>query len=551
MVHFAAESHVDRSIPGAAPFVITNVLGTQTLLDAALRHGVGRFLHVSTDEVYGSIERAPGPRTGRWRPNSPYSASKAGSDLIALAYHRTHGLDVVVTRCSNNYGPVPVPGEGHPAVRDQPAGRKRCRSTATAATSATGCTWPTTAAASTWCCGKGRAGEVYNIGGGTELTNRELTGRLLEACGAGWDMVEQVDRPQGPRPALLAGHHQDPRRAGLRAGVRLRRRPGRDGRLVPGQPRLVGAAEGRPRQLTATRWLVTGAGGMLGRDLVTVLALAGRDRHRAGPGRPRHHRRRPRWLPRGRGPRRGDQRGGLDRRGRRRGRRGRGDRGQRRRGRRTWPRPAPTPARGCCTSPPTTSSPATRSTPYPEDAPTAPVNAYGRSKLVGEQAVLELLPERGYVVRTAWLYGEHGRNFVATMLKLAAHPRHRRRGRRPARPAHLVRTRWPRGWSSSGRGALAGTAPAGVYHGTASGETTWYGLAEPCSPRLASTRSGSGRPPARPSSGRGPARLQRAGPRAAGPRPASHRWRPWEAALREALTRPGFAARVAALVAAS
>ena len=109
VVHFAAESHVDRSIEGAAPFVTTNVLGTQTLLDAAQRHGVGRFVHVSTDEVYGSIDE--GSWTEEWplAPNSPYAASKAGSDLIALAYHRTHGLDVVVTRCSNNYGPYQFP----------------------------------------------------------------------------------------------------------------------------------------------------------------------------------------------------------------------------------------------------------------------------------------------------------------------------------------------------------------------------------------------------------------------------------------------------------
>ena len=109
VVHFAAESHVDRSIVGAAPFVITNVLGTQTLLDAALRHGVGRFVHVSTDEVYGSIETGSWTETWPLAPNSPYSAVKAGSDLLALAYHRTHGLDVVVTRCSNNYGPYQFP----------------------------------------------------------------------------------------------------------------------------------------------------------------------------------------------------------------------------------------------------------------------------------------------------------------------------------------------------------------------------------------------------------------------------------------------------------
>ncbi|MEV6815019.1 GDP-mannose 4,6-dehydratase, partial [Micromonospora sp. NPDC051296] len=109
IVHFAAESHVDRSIAGAAPFVSTNVLGTQALLDAALRHHVGRFVHVSTDEVYGSIDAGSWTEDWPLTPNSPYSASKAGSDLLALAYHRTHGMDVVVTRCSNNYGPYQFP----------------------------------------------------------------------------------------------------------------------------------------------------------------------------------------------------------------------------------------------------------------------------------------------------------------------------------------------------------------------------------------------------------------------------------------------------------
>ena len=109
VVHFAAESHVDRSILGAAEFVRTNVGGTQVLLDAALRHRVGRFAHVSTDEVYGSIARDRGPETHPLEPNSPYAASKAASDLLVRAYHRTHGLDVVITRCSNNYGPYQFP----------------------------------------------------------------------------------------------------------------------------------------------------------------------------------------------------------------------------------------------------------------------------------------------------------------------------------------------------------------------------------------------------------------------------------------------------------
>ncbi|WP_033345586.1 dTDP-glucose 4,6-dehydratase [Catenuloplanes japonicus] len=197
VVHFAAETHVDRSIDGGAAFVRTNVLGTQILLDAAVRHGVGRFVHVSTDEVYGSIE------TGSWRedfplaPNSPYSAAKAGSDLLALAYHRTHGLPVLVTRCSNNYGPyqfpekviplfvtnlldgrtVPLYGDGG-NVRDWLHVDDHCRGIALVLAG-------------------GRAGEVYNIGGGTELTNKELTGLLLEACGKGWDSVEYVEDRKG------------------------------------------------------------------------------------------------------------------------------------------------------------------------------------------------------------------------------------------------------------------------------------------------------------------------------------------------------------------
>ncbi len=197
VVHFAAESHVDRSISGAMPFVTTNVLGTQTLLDAARETGVGRFVHVSTDEVYGSIDEGSWTETWPLSPNSPYAASKAGSDLIALAAHRTHGMDVVVTRCSNNYGEyqfpekviplfvtnlmdgkqIPLYGDGG-NIRDWLHVTDHCRGIQAVLE-------------------KGRAGEVYNIGGGTELTNRELTERLLEACGAGWDMVRPVADRKG------------------------------------------------------------------------------------------------------------------------------------------------------------------------------------------------------------------------------------------------------------------------------------------------------------------------------------------------------------------
>jgi dTDP-glucose 4,6-dehydratase len=197
VVHFAAESHVDRSITGARDFVMTNVVGTQTLLDAAVRHDLGRFLHVSTDEVYGSIATGSWPETHPLEPNSPYAASKASSDLLVLAYSRTHGLDVVVTRCSNNYGPyqfpekviplfvtnlidggtVPLYGDGL-NVRDWLHVDDHCRGLALALT-------------------RGRAGEVYNIGGGTELTNRELTGRLLDMTGTDWSRVVPVEDRKG------------------------------------------------------------------------------------------------------------------------------------------------------------------------------------------------------------------------------------------------------------------------------------------------------------------------------------------------------------------
>jgi dTDP-glucose 4,6-dehydratase len=193
VVHFAAESHVDRSIMGAADFVMTNVVGTQTLLQAAVDAGVSKFVHVSTDEVYGSIESGSWPETHPLEPNSPYSASKASSDLLARSFYRTHGLPVCVTRCSNNYGPyqfpekviplfvtnlmdgkkVPLYGDGL-NVRDWLHVDDHCHGIQLVVES-------------------GRAGEIYNIGGGTELTNLELTQRLLAAFEVGDEMVERVE----------------------------------------------------------------------------------------------------------------------------------------------------------------------------------------------------------------------------------------------------------------------------------------------------------------------------------------------------------------------
>ena len=197
VVHFAAESHVDRSVRDSSIFFETNVIGTQRLLDAALKHGIDRFVHVSTDEVYGSIEE--GEWTEEWplEPNSPYAASKAGSDLVARSYHRTHGMNISITRCSNNYGPyhfpekliplfvtnllddkhVPLYGTGE-NVRDWLHVDDHCRGIALVYT-------------------KGRAGEVYNIGGGTQLTNVEITKKILELMGKDWSYVDHVEDRKG------------------------------------------------------------------------------------------------------------------------------------------------------------------------------------------------------------------------------------------------------------------------------------------------------------------------------------------------------------------
>ncbi|QSQ14754.1 dTDP-glucose 4,6-dehydratase [Myxococcus landrumensis] len=197
VLHLAAESHVDRSILGPEVFVTTNVLGTQRLLEASRARGVKRFVMVSTDEVYGSL----GP-TGAFtessplKPSSPYSASKTSSDLVALAYHHTFGMDVVVTRCSNNYGryqfpekliplmvvnalhdrPLPVYGDGA-NVRDWLHVEDHCQALLLALE-------------------KGRAGEVYNIGGGAERRNIDIVKAILGLVGKPESLIQYVkDRP--------------------------------------------------------------------------------------------------------------------------------------------------------------------------------------------------------------------------------------------------------------------------------------------------------------------------------------------------------------------
>ena len=196
VIHFAAESHVDRSIMDSSAFVRTNLLGTYTLLDAALRHGIERFIHISTDEVYGSTIKGSFKETDVLNPSSPYSSSKAGSDLLARSYQVTHDLPVIITRCTNNFGPyqypekliplfitnllddtkVPVYGTGQ-NVRDWIYVLDHCR-------------------AIEFILRNGEVGEIYNIGGGAERTNLEITGSILKILGKNDSMIEYVnDRP--------------------------------------------------------------------------------------------------------------------------------------------------------------------------------------------------------------------------------------------------------------------------------------------------------------------------------------------------------------------
>ncbi len=198
IVNFAAESHVDRSIFGAENFVQTNIVGVQVLLDAIKASGKNiRFLQVSTDEVYGSIESGSWTEESPLLPNSPYSASKASGELLARSYNRTHGMDIVITRCSNNYGThhfpekliplfitnliegkkVPVYGTGE-NVRDWLHVDDHCRGIYSVLMN-------------------GLSGEVYNIGGGRELTNNEITSLILEAMGADESSIEYVEDRKG------------------------------------------------------------------------------------------------------------------------------------------------------------------------------------------------------------------------------------------------------------------------------------------------------------------------------------------------------------------
>ena len=197
VVHLAAESHVDRSLRDAGDFVTTNVLGAQQVFEAALRHGVDRVVHVSTDEVYGPVEEGASAEDAQLAPTSPYAATKAAADLLARSYAVSHGLDVSITRGSNTYGPyhypeklvpltltrlldgepVPLYGDGR-HVRDWLHVDDHCRGIQTVLE-------------------KGHPGEAYNLGGGCELSNRDLVDRLVAATGSDPGLVRSVPDPRG------------------------------------------------------------------------------------------------------------------------------------------------------------------------------------------------------------------------------------------------------------------------------------------------------------------------------------------------------------------
>jgi dTDP-glucose 4,6-dehydratase len=196
-VNFAAETHVDRSIADGAAFVTTNVTGVQVLLDACLTLGVPRVVQVSTDEVYGSIAAGSWAEDAPLDPRSPYAAAKAGGDLLAVAYARTHGVNVSVSRCCNNYGPYQYPEkiiplfatsllDGKPVSLYGDGGNVRgwvhvddhCRGIQLVLE-------------------RGQAGRVYHINGDAELSNRELTASILAACGASWELVIPVADRKG------------------------------------------------------------------------------------------------------------------------------------------------------------------------------------------------------------------------------------------------------------------------------------------------------------------------------------------------------------------
>ncbi len=193
VAHFAAESHVDRSIVGPDTFVTTNCGGTNIVCDVARRREVERFLHISTDEVYGSVDEGSSLETDPLAPRSPYSASKAGSELLALSYHTTYGLPVVVTRSSNNFGPYQHPEKLIPLFTTNLLAGKTVPLYGDGENVRDWCPVADNCAAVDLVLRAGTPGEIYNVGAGYEYTNRDITARLLEHTNRDLAAIELVD----------------------------------------------------------------------------------------------------------------------------------------------------------------------------------------------------------------------------------------------------------------------------------------------------------------------------------------------------------------------
>ena len=197
VIHFAAESHVDRSIKDSSVFVTTNVLGTNTLLSCALEYDVDKFIHVSTDEVYGSIDEGSFTETDPLDPSSPYSSSKAGSDLLAMSYHTTYGLPVSITRCTNNFGPYQYPEKLIPLFITNLVGGEKVPVYGSGLNIRDWIYVDDHCSGIDFVLNNGNSGEVYNIGGGSELTNLEITHRILEMLGKDESMIRYVEDRKG------------------------------------------------------------------------------------------------------------------------------------------------------------------------------------------------------------------------------------------------------------------------------------------------------------------------------------------------------------------
>jgi dTDP-glucose 4,6-dehydratase len=196
VVHFAAESHVDRSIAGADDFVTTNCFGTNVVVETARRLGVGRVVHIGTDEVYGSVEVGSSKETDPLEPRSPYSASKAGSDLIALSYHHTHHVPVMVTRCTNNFGPYQYPEKAIPLFTTNLLEGGKIPLYGDGLNERDWIFVDDHCAGVALVLEQGEPGEIYNIGAGNETPNRVLVDKLLALLGRDESSVEYVeDRP--------------------------------------------------------------------------------------------------------------------------------------------------------------------------------------------------------------------------------------------------------------------------------------------------------------------------------------------------------------------